>query len=223
MSSEALSWAKRTSFGGPVPKAVMLVLADYADEDGSCFPGQARVAGETETSERTVRRVLAELETVGALHREPRYRTDGHGGRTSDRIFLHLEWAPGQQVLPDMPQPAEAPPALSLISVETAQDPFDEFWAAYPRKAAKASARKAWAKAIKSAHPELIIQAARTYAADRNRVDAFTAYPATWLNGERWLDGPLPHRPSRGNQSDMSRLEMLGELHSELDDGEEAG
>jgi len=69
---------------------------------------------------------------------------------------------------------------------------FDAFWMAYPRKVAKGDARKAYAKAIQTADPEIITLGAHRLANDPNRVDKFTPHPATWLNGERWNDPPLP-------------------------------
>lgn len=75
---------------------------------------------------------------------------------------------------------------------------FARFWSVYPRKAAKGTARRAWARASSSADADDIIAGAVRYAADPNREPEFTAHPATWLNGERWLDGPLPERSSGG-------------------------
>lgn len=71
---------------------------------------------------------------------------------------------------------------------------FDIFWNKYPRKTAKGAARKAWLVAKKKASYDKIIIAAANYADDPNRDPAFTAHASTWLNQERWLDGPLPPR-----------------------------
>jgi hypothetical protein len=90
VSAEAMNWAKRQKVGGPGPKAVLMALADYADERHSCHPGQALLAEITEQSERTVRGQLALLESAGLLRREPRFRTEGRG-RTSDRYFLAVD------------------------------------------------------------------------------------------------------------------------------------
>jgi hypothetical protein len=73
-----------------------------------------------------------------------------------------------------------------------AREPFDAFWDTYPRKAGKGQARKAWTTAITKADPAVIIAAADGYRNDPNRTDQFTPHPATWLNGERWEDDPLP-------------------------------
>ena len=71
-------------------------------------------------------------------------------------------------------------------------DDFDKFWAAYPKKVAKADARKAWAQ-TKDIRPELtnlliaIIANCKTESWMKSG-GAFIPYPATWLRGERWED-----------------------------------
>jgi hypothetical protein len=71
---------------------------------------------------------------------------------------------------------------------------FDQFWAAYPRKAGKQAARKAWTQAVKQAPASAVILGAVRYADDPNRVDQYTKHPATWLNAGCWEDDPLPSR-----------------------------
>lgn len=83
---------------------------------------------------------------------------------------------------------------------------FDAFWQAYPRKAAKGAARRAWGKARSSTAPAEIIAGAERYRDDPNRNPAYTAHPATWLNGERWHDAPLP---ARGNRSEAKTSEVM--------------
>jgi len=73
-------------------------------------------------------------------------------------------------------------------------DSFDEFWSVYPRKTAKGAARSAWLKALKRESAEVVILAAQTYSSDKNRDAAFTPHASTWLNQDRWQDGPLPPR-----------------------------
>jgi hypothetical protein len=70
---------------------------------------------------------------------------------------------------------------------------FDEFYKSYPRKAAKGAAKKAWDK-LSPEDRVRALEGALRYANDPNRDESFTAYPATWLNAERWLDDPLPPR-----------------------------
>lgn len=73
---------------------------------------------------------------------------------------------------------------------------FTEFWNAYPRKVGKPRARKAWRAAMRRKDdPEVIIRAAIAYRDDPARKPDFTAHPSTWLNDERYNDGP-PEDPA---------------------------
>jgi hypothetical protein len=62
---------------------------------------------------------------------------------------------------------------------------FVAFWAAYPRKDDKGHARKAWLTAVRKADPEMIVAGCHRYRFNEN--PRFQPLPATWLNGERWL------------------------------------
>jgi hypothetical protein len=89
VSVEAINAVRSHRFGSSSRKVLMLVLADYASADWSTYVGQARLAGETELGERTVRRLLAELERDGLLRRMR--RNDKKGFRSSDRLVLIRE------------------------------------------------------------------------------------------------------------------------------------
>jgi hypothetical protein len=71
-----------------------------------------------------------------------------------------------------------------------AEDRFADFWAAYPRRVGKLAAQKAWARAIKSQTPEVIIATVRqtTWPQDVQ----YIPHPATWLNAGRWMDEAPP-------------------------------
>lgn len=87
MSYRATAWAYDMSLSAPM-KPVLVVLADMADEEGSCYPGQQRIADMTGLSVRTVARALVKLERVGLIIRHRRMDQFGH--RTSDRYRLQL-------------------------------------------------------------------------------------------------------------------------------------
>lgn len=86
MSTDAVALVKSRRVGSAATKAILFVLADYADSEWSSFASQKRIAAEAEVGERTVRRTLADLESKGILRRERRHRSDGT--RTSDRLLL---------------------------------------------------------------------------------------------------------------------------------------
>lgn len=86
MSVEATNWAWGIEGLLPAERLILIAIADYADENWSCFPGQETLAIRVCVSKRTVIRLLQSLEDKGLLHRERRFRADGT--RTSDRFFL---------------------------------------------------------------------------------------------------------------------------------------
>ena len=94
-------------------------------------------------------------------------------------------------------------------------DQFEQFWSICPRKTAKGAARKAWLKAIKTATPEQIIEGMKLYAKQVAGTEPqFIAHPATWLNGERWLDdtsAPVkkPRLPDYNTPEGMAELKRL--------------
>jgi hypothetical protein len=79
---------------------------------------------------------------------------------------------------------------------------FEAFNSAYPRKAKKGEAAKAYERARKLISDELLLSAAEKYAfayRASGRNPDFIPYPATWLNGRCW-DDPLPE-PEHGGKS----------------------
>ena len=93
MSVRATNWAWETGRERELSQGKLLTLlkiADHADQDGVCWPGEAHLAEYTAQGDRTVRRHLGELEADDLLHRERAEQTAGRG-RAHDRIFLHMD------------------------------------------------------------------------------------------------------------------------------------
>lgn len=81
-------------------------------------------------------------------------------------------------------------PPPDPVKVEAPKpDPFDAFWAAYPRKVGKDDARKKFAQATKAgATPDEIMAGLKRTTFDTREGGRFIPYPATWLNQGRWKD-----------------------------------
>lgn len=96
--------------------------------------------------------------------------------------------------------PAKTPSKESVVDKR-----FDEFWAAYPRKAGKGSAKKAWLKIAPT--QELFqkimgaVEAAKKCDQWRKDNGQYIPHPTTWLNQERWDDdyGPAGQNEQQGN------------------------
>lgn len=75
---------------------------------------------------------------------------------------------------------------------------FDRWYALYPHKVGKGQARRAFTAARKKASLEVLIAGLEHYIRTKPaRIE--WCYPATWLNGERWLDQPAGTYVARPN------------------------
>jgi hypothetical protein len=104
------------------------------------------------------------------------------------------------------PRPSRLPDASGTLPVEllagkerkgkerkepllkTSLSEFAEFWQIYPRRVGKRAALKAFVAALRRANSQTITEGAERYRDDPKRKPDFTAYPATWLNADRWTD-----------------------------------
>ncbi|MEW8555461.1 MAG: helix-turn-helix domain-containing protein [Candidatus Thiodiazotropha sp.] len=72
----------------PVPKLVLMALADAADDTGVCWPSIATLAAKCDLSTRTIRRSIQYLVARDLLLVEQRYRTDGSCSSNLYRLQL---------------------------------------------------------------------------------------------------------------------------------------
>ena len=215
MSIRVMSEVWRTNLP-TTEKMVLLVIADHGNDEGvEAWPSQATIATKASISIRTVQRCVNNLVKAGYLKMEKhaggsincredrrphrytinlnRVRGDSTTGRqirgdTSDHNGATVATDTGRQSRP-MNHTNDSPLDTSMNLL------FDKFWEIYPRKVARAEAKKSWALAIQNTSPEVILLGAKRYADDPYRQPIYTAHPTTWLNQERWGDDPLPPRP----------------------------
>lgn len=100
-------------------------------------------------------------------------------------------------------------------------DGFAAFWAAYPKKAGKADALKAWNKLA----PDVVLQEQMGKALEvqkqsqqwRKDGGQYIPMPATWLNGRRWED-EAPQAQSQESQFDrmMAWAKEFDEKHGSV-------
>lgn len=87
MTIRAMNWAWEVDLP-PALKLVLLKLADRANDDGECWPGQASVAKACGIGQRTLVRHLSTLEEMGLIKSERRYGEDGK--RSTNMYVLAL-------------------------------------------------------------------------------------------------------------------------------------
>jgi hypothetical protein len=92
----------------------------------------------------------------------------------------------------------ERTPSLSPKGDGVSAD-FDAWWQEAPRKVGRGQALKAYSASRKRADAETLLAGIQRYAAScraKGTEPQFIAHPATWLNGDRWLDEDAPPKPT---------------------------
>lgn len=107
MSWEALAWAKDADISQPVAKFILVLLANKADENFSCYPSIRTLMSESGAGRSTVMRALSYLEMRGFMTRLPQFHDSG--ARRSTRYYLNH---PRAQSLPPGPDPGHPSPNL---------------------------------------------------------------------------------------------------------------
>jgi hypothetical protein len=89
MSNKAINWAYAQHGIKGGTKFVLVTLADMADQEHSCFPGNDMLATLTGFSVSAVREQVKKLHAAGLVRTERRHRKNG--ARNSDRYFLAVD------------------------------------------------------------------------------------------------------------------------------------
>jgi len=240
MSHIAVTWARKVKAGSPTRKFVLIALAEYADEDGSCYPSQKTIANLTELSVKTVERAIKNLEDQGLLKRERRHRTSD-GSRTSDRFYLNVRVSvrlepltdtlsepnrqtvgacKGNPLLEPSVKPSETrASALPLFSPKA----FNQWWKKYPHKIGKAAAFKSFERIRKAGKVSFktLLDGLDAYIRDKP-IDRPWCNPATWLNQGRWDDDPAPPIPIRRGKVGWGETakEMIDDITRREEEGD---
>ena len=187
MSFKHMAWAMEVRVGDPLAKLLLVALADRSDkETGQCWPSIARLCEDTEMSKASVTRRLFYLEQKGLIQRTQR-------DQQSTLYTLSLTETPLSltETAPCLSQRHE--PINDNLSENQknilVNQPFEDWWQHYPKKAGTGQARVAYRAAVKKVtHDELVEAADRFSQQCQYKEKQFIPYASTWLNGERWLD-----------------------------------
>ena len=213
MSVMAMAWAWRAPVKNASERLVLIALADHSDDQGRCWPGQEGLAEKCCMHRVSVNRIVKRLADAGLIEIQHRAKEDGTRNSNLYRIPIQSNpeslWRANQsnpeynQSNPEYGQsnsglhkPSEnhqiEPSDISTSHQMTSQpDRFDLFWQVYPKKVAKAEARKAW-KQIKPTDPvlqQILDDIQWRLANDEQWQDRkYQPNPATYLRGRRWED-----------------------------------
>lgn len=196
------------------------LLAELLSHEPGFRVSRESLARNGQDGDRAVRTAIAELEAAGYLKRS-QSRSEGsqkfgasvwittdpfeplvHNEPTATSKSVHFApagFAPAGNATPKKTieeKTNEEKKILVQDKLEPGQsDLFNEFWAVYPRRQGRGAAIKAFAKACTVDAVESVLEGAKRFAADPNLPPKqYIPMPATWLNQERWSDGPLPER-----------------------------
>jgi hypothetical protein len=224
------------------PNAIRLylVLRSFAMGKGSAFPSRRRLGEAMQTSIPTVDQAKKILTDIGAVRVAQRWHSNGDqssnmyfiawneetffiGGKENTTTPSKVSYLPREKNLYTESNQfnTNQGETYGKTLVQKPVDPdlgFVEFWSCYPRRSGKGHARAAWEKAIRKDSPKDIIAGAVRYRDDPNREKEYTAMPATWLNGERWSDEPLPAKGNKATQK-ISDIQALIERAAQRDAG----
>ena len=115
VSWKALDWATDSEVGSSTTKFILLLLANKADENFSCYPSIRTLMAESDAGRSTVMRALKELEASGFITRQPQFHDSG--ARRSSRYYLNHPLAPHCSPVPirDPPVPIRHGPRLNAV------------------------------------------------------------------------------------------------------------
>lgn len=159
---------------------------------------QARTAAATEARRTRGEHRNDERDIYISAQRNDERDEDRNEQRNVDRNEVHRAAV--------SPSSSTSPPPSEDLSAE-----FEAWYQAYPRHIARAAALKAYRKARKTATAEQLLASIERYRADKPEY-ADWKHPATWLNGECWLDekAPAGRIPSAGAASPVSMTAAHG-------------
>jgi len=170
MSIAAINWALNSVEAvTAAEKAVLIALADRADQEHCCFPSYDDICKRSCATRNTVSRAIARFEELGLLERQKRFgKSTVYRLRVTSSTEIHT--------------------TVNASSTEmrtTVDEGFDVFWKSYPRKANKKTASLAW-KALSKKDKKAAMSGLANYAFSNE--EKYRPHAATWLRQRRWED-----------------------------------
>ncbi|MEK9767819.1 MAG: helix-turn-helix domain-containing protein [Betaproteobacteria bacterium] len=191
MSWDALAWAAKQSAGGATDKLILLLLADFADENGSCYPSHKTIATRAECGVSTVERALKRLQQRGLLVISPRFdKSNGGSNRQTSNLYTlkmgGVKMTGGGGYQNDDPLTSNNKPYVKGFCYPHG---FEQWWIAYPRNnGSKKKSYELWLRAIDQFVDEkdLYIKTCRFSQSQKGKDIQYIPHATTWLNQRRW-------------------------------------
>ena len=170
MSIAAINWALNEVVDiRSTEKAILIALADRADENGECFPSYDDICRRSCATRNSVSYAIKRFEELGLIERRKRF------GKST--VYALNISSSTQNHTTDTRSSTE-------LRTSNTED-FDPFWSAYPRKVNKKTAQIAWRNLSKTDKKR-----ARDGLKDFpfSKEERFIPHASTWLRQRRWED-----------------------------------
>lgn len=198
MSFSAMSWASKQKVKTASQKLVLLMLANYADDEDKCWPSKKTLADVCCLSKAAICSNILKLEESGFLSVEKREGTSSiirlntgvqkvDRGCPSNGQGVSSRKTGGVQ--PMDTNLSYTLPTETITETISVDSEFEEFWSIYPRRPnnPRKKAMAAYIRARKNVSQKQLLEAIGLYAAYMaGENPKFIAMASTWLNEERW-------------------------------------
>ena len=181
MSFDAMNWASKQDCQNSTNKLILLMLANYSDENDSSYPSYKHLANLCSCTERTAMRSIDSLIQMGLIKKEGRYTPDGK--QTFNRFILIR----GDKT--NMVGVTKTTPNTIRVIQKDYKEEFSLWWKTYPRKdGSKRKAFQLWTKIIKEEiNHQKLLELTNIFKSSMSKTDMkFIPHATTWLNQRRF-------------------------------------
>ncbi len=186
MSIECLNQAIKIEGLTPTKKLILILLANYADDQNTCYPSYKHIVKIVGLKTvKGIQKAIKEFEELGLLRIE--HRILENGSYTSNKYHLMLGG-----VISD-PTPIKDVRVGSQTTNNTKDNTktntqFEKFWELYPRKIGKKTAKQIFYKFDEKIINK-VLHGTKCYANEKINTEInFILHPTTFLRQERFND-----------------------------------
>jgi hypothetical protein len=190
MSFEAMAWAAKQSCKNSLTKLVLLMLANYSDENDSTYPSYKHLSVLCECNERSIMRAIKSLHEDSLISVEKRFTDTGK--QTSNRFILNVfrgDRIDTQRVTNNTLNTIRVIQEDKTKRGDKYAPEFLEWWNAYPRNdGSKAKAYEIWKRVVdKDINArDLFLKTCKFKRTTIDKDKKFIPHATTWLNQRRW-------------------------------------
>jgi len=190
MSFDAMAWAAKQSCKNSLTKLVLLMLANYSDENNSTYPSYKHLAKLCECNERSIMRAIKSLYDDDLVSVEKRFTDTGK--QTSNRFILNMirgDRIDTQRVTNNTPNTIRDIQPNNTKRGDKYASEFLEWWNAYPRNdGSKAKAYEIWKRVVDKDIDarDLFLKTCKFKRTTIDKDKKFIPHATTWLNQRRW-------------------------------------